>query len=457
MSWAETEFNGSDLGDTRRTRRLIQIAEARAERPSASLPQCFPTAAELKGAYEFCENALITPAAMLTGHTQATAQRMAAVPVVLAVQDTTEVEYTNHPATQGLGLLNDPQHLGRLVHSTLAVTPQRVPLGLIDQQVIYREAAQFGQRPQRRQRPIEAKESRKWLNSLEATREVQAVCPLTRLVSVGDREADVYDLFLAGAKPGPDLLVRAAWNRRVEHPEGYLWETLEHQPESGRLELSVPRRGQPPARTAALSVRHAEVVLRPPGHRAKERRPRVSVYAVLAREEAPPPGIAAIEWLWLTTVPVSDFDSARERIEWYACRWVIELYHKVLKSGCRIEARQFEAADHIERSLAIDAVVAWRILGLTFQSRESPAMSCAAFLEPDEWKALFCFTHQCRTPPPTAPSLKDAALWIAKLGGFLGRPGDGAPGITVMWRGLARLADITLCWQILNHDNDLTK
>ncbi|HMX41000.1 MAG TPA: IS4 family transposase, partial [Saprospiraceae bacterium] len=155
--------------------------------------------------------------------------------------------------------------------------------------------------------------------------------------------------------------------------------------------------------------------LRPPRWRAQERLPTVTVFAVLAREEHPPAGIPAIEWLLLSTVPVTDFDAACERVEWYACRWMIELYHKVLKSGCRIEERQFENAEPIERYLAIDSVVAWRVLGLTFQSREMPDLSGEAFLEPDEWKALFCYTQRRKTPPPKPPTLKDAALWIAKL------------------------------------------
>lgn len=453
MSWAETEFGDCDLGDPRRTRRLVQIAEARGERPCASLPQCFETAAELKGAYEFCENSLIEPADILAGHIQATARRMAAEPLVLAVQDTTEVDYTDHPATRGLGILNDTQHRGLLVHTTLAVTPGRLPLGLIDQQRIYREADQFGKRHRRRKRSIEEKESCKWLNSLDATAKIQAQCPQTRIISVGDREADVYDLFLASGTRNQDILVRAAWNRRVAHPEKYLWETMAAQPEAGRLELAVPRKGQQPARPALLTVRHAQITLQPPRSRAKEKLPKVPVYAVLAQEEHPPAGIPAVEWLLLTTVAVTDFAAACERIAWYACRWVIELYHKVLKSGCRIEDRQFDAADHIERYLAVDSVVAWRVLGLTFQSREMPKLSCEAFLEPDEWKALYAFTKRRKALPATAPTLKEASLWIAKLGGYLGRKRDGPPGITVMWRGLERLADITVCWQILNHDD----
>jgi hypothetical protein len=324
----------------------------------------------------------------------------------------------------------------------------------MDQQILYRDAEDFGKKHRRRQRPIEEKESRKWLEGLRATAQMQARCPQSRLVSVGDREADVYDLLVLSDELKQDVLVRAAWNRRVEHEESYLWDHLENQPLAGTLEITVPRRGHAPVRTATCAVRSAQIRLKPPCHRAKEHLPVISVYGVLVQEEAPPRGVEGIEWLLLSTVPVLSFEDACERVQWYTCRWVIEIYHKVLKSGCKIEERQFETAARLERYLAIDSVVAWRVLGLTMQSRETPQMSCEAFLEPDEWQALTCYVNQTLTPPTQPPTLKQAAVWIAQLGGFLNRKGDGNPGLTVMWRGFQRLYDIVAMWRIFNHAND---
>jgi len=167
--WAEEEFGEANLGDPRRTRRLIAIATARAQRPSVSLPQSFDNKAGLKAMYEFCDNEHVRRDAILASHYQATARRVATEQIVLAVQDTTYVDYSHHPATQGLGILTDEQQRGVLLHSTLMVTPNRVPLGLIDQQVIYRDPAEFGKKHRRKQRPIEEKERRKWLDSLRAT------------------------------------------------------------------------------------------------------------------------------------------------------------------------------------------------------------------------------------------------------------------------------------------------
>ena len=177
----------------------------------------------LKAAYRFFDNEAIDPQEMLASPVVATSDRLANVPRVLAVQDTTEVDWTVPPATTGLGPLAHPDHQGLLVHTTLALTPERVPLGLLAQQVWARAPDAVGKRATRKQRPIAEKESQKWLTSVEAVSEAHARCPHTHLVCIGDREADVYDLFLQERPSGVDLLVRASWNRRVDHPERYLW------------------------------------------------------------------------------------------------------------------------------------------------------------------------------------------------------------------------------------------
>jgi hypothetical protein len=193
--------------------------------------------------------------------------------VVLAVQETTEVNWTAHPATTGLGPIGPPKQQGLMVHSTLAFTPERVPLGLVAQDVWARDAEKVGQRATRRQRASGEKESGKWLRSLAAVNEARHECPQTHFVSVGDREADVYDLFVAERAEGVDLLVRAAWERRVAHEERYLWATVLAQPVAEIYAVHVPRQGEQPARTAVLTLRFGAVELCPPGHRRSERLP----------------------------------------------------------------------------------------------------------------------------------------------------------------------------------------
>jgi len=266
---------------------------------------------------------------------------------------------------------------------------------------------------------------------------------------VGDREADVYDLFLAPRPDGVDLLVRAAWDRRVEGPQPHLWQAVAQAPMVATVTVLVPKRGAQPARTALMQVRFCRVQLRPPKHRTRERLPSLTVWAVWAVEADPPAGVPPVEWLLLTTVPVETVDDALERLEWYAGRWGIEVWHMVLKSGCRIEARQLDDADHLRRCLALYSVLAWRVLYSTLLARTVPTAPCTVVLAAAEWQALYCTIHTTTILPAQPPPLAQAVAWIAQLGGFHGRARTAVPGVTVLWRGFQHLADLTRMYQVV--------
>jgi hypothetical protein len=453
--WAEIEFETVELGDRRLTTRLIDLARRLAEHPDQSLPEACEDGAQLKAAYRFFDNKKVTPAAVLASHVQSTTARIAGEAVVLAVQDTTSLDYTAHPATTGLGVLNDVKHQGFLVHTTLAITPERVPLGLLAQEVWTRDAASLGKRKTRKQRPIAEKESRKWLTSVDAVKAVHAQCPTTRFISVGDREADVYDLFLVDRPVGVDLLIRASWDRGVEEPQQHLWATVEAAPEAGTVSVAVPRRaaqpGKPaqPSRIAHLTLRFAPVTLRPPRHRPTEHLPSVPITAVWVVETTPPADTRPIEWLLLTTCTVTTAEHAFTMVNYYVCRWGIEVWHKTLKSGCQIEARQLETAARLERCLTLYSVIAWRVLYATLLARAAPDLPCTVLLDPDEWQALYCIIHRTASPPATPPTLRQAVRWIAQLGGFLARAADGEPGPITLWRGFHHLADHTAMYRVM--------
>jgi hypothetical protein len=411
----------------------------------------------LKAAYRFFDNDAIEAQAILESHVEATTARLATVPLVLAVQDTTELDWTTHLATTGLGPLAHPAHQGLHVHTTLALTPERLPLGLRAQRVWARDPADTGQRATRKRRPVAEKESQKWLTSVAAVIAAHARCPETRFVCIGDREADVYDLFLQARPSGVDLLVRAAWNRRVDHPEGYLRAKVAAQPSVATLTVRVPRRGSQPARQATVMVRWCLVVLCPPTHRHAAKLPTLALWAVQALEEHPPANVAPIDWLLLTTCPVHSTADALARVDWYACRWGIEVWHTGLKSGCRLEARQLESAERLQRCLLLYSVIAWRLLYATMLSRAAPEAPCTALLEPEEWQALYCAIHRTSTPPAMPPSLRQAVHWIGRLGGFLDRRRDGEPGVTVLWRGFQHLTDLTTMYCIMRPASPLLK
>jgi len=447
-TWAEDEFGEADLGDVRRNARLVQLATVLGAQPSASLPDATDDPATLKAAYRFFDNDYVRAEAMLASHVQSTTRRMQAVPLVLAVQDTTYLDWTDHPATDGLGPLAAPSHQGLLAHTTLALSPERVPLGLLQQQVWARDK-DVRRHQDHKQRPIAEKESQKWLTSLDAVIVARAECPATQFVSVGDREADVYDLFLVARPSGVDLLVRAAQDRKADHPERYLWAALASVAVAATVSVHIGARAGQPARDATVQVRWRQITLRPPNSRASEKLPNITVWAVWAIEPHPPPGVEPIEWLLLTTVPVGTVDDALERLAWYAARWGIEVWHKVLKSGCRIEDRQLETAERLIRCLTLYSVIAWRILYATMLARAVPDVPCSVLLDQDEWQGLFCRIHRVAVAPEQPPTLRQAMRWIGQLGGFQGRKGDGEPGVTVLWKGFQHLVDVTAMYRIM--------
>ena len=447
--WAEEEFGGCALPDARLQTRLYSLARDFYARPMANIAQACSSRAKTKAAYRFLDHDETTMGTLLQPHIRATEARVRVESVVLAVQDTTSVNYTAHAATEGIGPIgttaNGPQ--GLHLHSTLAINPQGTPLGFLNVQSWARDPNDFGKKERRHSVPIEEKESFKWLKSFNAVAAIQARCPDTMLVSVGDREADIYELFekAAGVPKGPKLLVRAMHNRKLQDEQQRLWETMQSRPVDGIQILQVPRQGSRAEREAQMSVRYAAVKLvAPAGHKGAA----IPMWAVLAREENAPDGVTPLEWMLLSTVPVTNFEQAIERLKWYALRWGIEVLHRTLKSGCRIEQRQLAKAERIEACIAIDLVVAWRIYFLNKLGREMPDAPCTVYFEEAEWKALMAFTTENPDAPAESPTLREAVRSVAGLGGFLGRKCDGEPGTQTLWLGLQRLADIAAMWRI---------
>lgn len=451
--WAAHEFARAPLSDRRLVQRLICLAGDFALQPTASIPQACGSWAKAKAAYRFFDQDAIAPADLLVAHTQATLQRVAAHPVVLCAQDTTTLNYSTHPRTRGLGPIgnNRDKTIGLLLHSTLALTPSGQPLGLLHAQSRARDPRAFGRSAAQRNRLARAdKESQKWIDSLSACQRLAGQCPQTTLVNLADREGDLYDLFAQALAPTPTppvhLLVRAQHNRQVAHRQKYLWDLLAAQPVAARLKIQVPRKDGQPGRVATLSIRSTPVTLRPPCLKAGQ--PPLNLWAVEAREPRPPGGATPVCWRLLTTLPVTCAEEAVEKVRWYAQRWPIEVMHKVLKSGCKVEQRQLETAARLQRVVMVDLVVAWRVLALCRAGRERPQGLASDWLSQQEWRALWCYIHQKQPPPRRAPGVRETVRWIAQLGGFLGRRRDGEPGPVAVWRGLHRLKDITATWRL---------
>jgi hypothetical protein len=447
--WAEEEFGGAQLGDQRLVKRLVTMGRDFYAQPQANVPQACESRAKTKAAYRFLDNPETTMDKILAAHYASTMNRIGKESVVLAVQDTTSLNYSTHPATENLGLIS--QHtdgvMGLLVHDTMAFNLHGTPLGLLNVQCWARDPQDYGKSHLRKRLPVEQKESNKWLRSFRAVIDAQQRYPKAKLVSVGDREADMYELFeLALSNPShPKLLVRAQRDRLLADGQEHLWDYVAAQPVCGIEEIQIPRRGNQKARQARLTVKFAQVRLNPPYRKELSE---LTVWAVIAEEIDAPQGIEPLKWMLLTTLEVSTFEAASETLEWYCLRWGIEIFHRTLKSGCKLENRQLGSADRIEACLAIDMVVAWRIFNLTKSGRETPNSPCTVFFENAEWKALVAYKTQNALPPENPPSLREAVHMVASLGGFLGRKCDGEPGTQTIWMGLQRLDDITLGWKV---------
>lgn len=460
-NWIVEETQNVDLKDARTNDRLRQVLAQLAGQPTSSIPAACGGHAEMTAAYRFFDNSDVTFDRILEAHAQATQQRVAAQSVVLMIQDTSEFDVTR-PTQQvkGAGPLDGSQRRGLLLHAMHAFTPDGTPLGTAWAKVWARtegrtSCAQQTRRARERV-PIEQKESYRWVQSQQHAQRWAERCPETQLIVIGDSEADLYDLFVT--PPPVDWIVRGCQNRALLSgaTPNHLHEHLQAQPvryvesvpvlrRSSKVACDVSIRHQPRTdRMAHVEVRSAQVSLRPPRPPDHVVRP-VTVNVVLVSEVHPPDGVAPLEWLLLTSLPVESEAQIRQVVTYYKVRWLIEILFRVLKSGCRVEQRRFECIERLQNALAVYLVVAWRVLFTTRLARAMPTIGCEAVFSPDEWKAVWQILR--RSPPPsTPPPLSEMTKMVAQLGGYVRRK-NSPPGPQTLWIGLQRACDFAICWR----------
>jgi hypothetical protein len=298
-------------------------------------------------------------------------------------------------------------------------------------------------------RPIEEKESIRWLEGYQRVCELQGQMSPTQLVYVADREGDIYELFVEHEKAVPsgaqaDWLIRAEQDRRLREG-GKLRERVEAAPILGRIEFDLPAGRGRKARHVIQTLQAARVTLKGvsrPGGRLADG----EVTAILAREESPPAGEEPIEWLLLTNLCVETLEEAAEKLQWSLCRWQIEIFFKILKSGCQVEELQLEKLERLEPVLALYLIIAWRVLYLTMLGRTCPELPCDVVFDEPEWRAVYIVATR-QPPPETPPSLNEMIHMVAGFGGFLNRKGDGFPGPQTLWIGLQRTRDFVLAME----------
>jgi hypothetical protein len=443
MSALATELATIDLGDQRLNRRARRVLEKLGAKPTVSIPTACGGWSETRAAYRLFDQEAITAERVLAPHIACTEARLRAHPRVLCIQDTTELDYSTKKGIAGLGPLNYEARWGMYLHPTLVVTPERLPLGLLDLHSWAREPGSLGQ-TKGTNRPLEEKESVRWVDGFARVNALAEQLPDTRLTYLADREGDLYDLFVEAPCPehGADWLIRGQHHDRLLADGRKLCEALEETAVLTEITFERPPARGRRARTVEQHLKIVRVTLKAPW-RPDRTLADVTVTALLATEANPPADEEPLDWLLLTNLPVETPEQALEKLAWYLCRWQIEVFFKILKSGCRIEDLQLEKRARLEPAIAFYLIIAWRVLFLTRLGRDCPEMPCDAVFDEAEWKAVYLVTQ--RLPPPAAPpSLDTMVRLIATLGGFLNRKGDGFPGPKTLWIGLQRAADFVL-------------
>jgi len=389
QDWEEEEMDGVKLGDKRLNQTAKDVLNGRWARPQSSFCRSFENAALAKGAYRLVENPRpeISFESLLAAHQRQTARRMAAETVALLAQDTTGLSYNSLRQTAGLGSIGESNSLGLFLHSMQAFRMDGIPLGTAWAQVWARP--EQSDTAQRNEQSMDEKESGRWIRALQAASQRAQQMPQTRVVVCGDRESDIYELYdqMQAAPKNLHVLVRGQHDRCL-HDGTRLMSSLSSAPLGGTMQVQVPRRSERPARTAVLELRWKEVEIEPPAVALKKSWPALKIYALLAQEIGAPKGAEPIEWLLLTTWPVDTLKMARRLVRWYALRWGIECWHKVLKVVCGVERRQMKSAQALERALALDMIVASRVLLLTRLGKEHPDLPAQRFYTPEELEVL---------------------------------------------------------------------
>jgi hypothetical protein len=441
--WAQMEFGLAELGDQRRTNRLVNIAQGLAKSPGGTLPQAFPAWDELKGAYRFFNQAENRYERILAPHWQRTRAACREAGEYLLIEDTTELDYTNHPATMEMGSIGDGRGRGLWLHSTLAVRvegwnldqrPEGVVLGLFGQQCWSRRGPARRGRETWRQRVKRPRESQRWAAVLE---EVSPPPQGSRWIYIADREADFYEPVQRCQRCGIDFIIRGYRDRVLADGAGDLKSTVGQAPVLGQMRVEVRSRGGEPARTAIVAVRSVTGVWLQGPWRPGGERPDFPVNVVEVREVDAPPWVKEpLYWLLLTSLPCTRWAQVRRIIGRYTARWWVEEFHKALKTGTRVEDSQMERAYKVESLVAVLGVVAVRLLNAKWLARTRPN----ELVDPQVFgPAALAILAGMFGQPKGGWTHGSALVAVARVGGFLARRHDGSPGWQTIWRGWQRL------------------
>lgn len=437
------DFPGLNLGDKRRDERFIKIVENIVKQPGSSIPKHNERWYDTKATYEFFKNEdirleAINAAIGAYGALQADQQQ------ILVIHDTSTISYNDLEA-DGLGYIDNAAGRGIFCHNSIGVSTSGLPLALLNQIIWSREASEMGKSARRKQKPFEQKESYKWYRGIESVNTL--LNKEIKKVHIGDRDADIYELFFSEPNEQSELLIRARHNRRIAEGS-QLWQHIGEQRAVTTEQIIIPDRTGKRKRKVAVQIRYKEVEILCPANKEGTVFESVVLTAIEIKQKGNVKD--GIHWKLLTTLPVNNTEDARQCMRWYSYRWLIERFHYVLKSGCGIESLQLKKAESLMKAVAVYSLAAFNIMQLTYQSRETPDISCEVVLTRQEWQTLYILKYKTTNLPKQAPNLKQATQWIAQMGGFLARNSDGPPGLKTVWLGYEALLQAVALFEIMN-------
>ena len=448
MSWAELELQSMDLGDVRLNRRAMKIADILGLAPGRTIPQAFQSWTSTKACYNFFSNDLVSEEKIIAPHIEQTTLRMKEHPVVLLINDTSELDYNSKDAMEGKERITNTK-TGLWLHPTIAVTPERVMLGVVEVNFWKRKPVPEGTNQDKV--PIEEKESYRWLQSYRRSCALAKEMPEIQLINISDREGDIIEIFDEVAKQkeqghSADIIVRSQYDRLIvnenKKEQTKLRKTLQEAPSLGDIEFVIPATEKRSGRKVRQQLKGVTVVLKPGNKKTT-----VKINAVMAIEECPPQGEDALMWILITSLPVDTFEHAAKVISYYLCRWEIETFFKVLKSGCKIEERQLHTTNRMKSLITMFMILAWRVMYTMMMGRVQGKMPCDVIFNEVEWKSVYKILHRKKELPKTPPSLGEFIRMVATFGGYVDRKNEGPPGVKVVWKGMARMLDFALAWE----------
>ena len=457
VDWIDREIAECKFKDARLAKRVRKLLQQTSGAMGQSIPFACQDWANTKAAYRFFSNDRISEADILAGHFQSTRVRVASARgPILVLHDTTEFSYQReHPEAIGLtykvnsgrdkaGRFRLHTVCGILMHSSLAVTTEGLPLGLAGIKFWTRKkfkgTAALKKKINITRVPIEKKESVRWLENLRQATQLLEVPD--RCVHIGDRESDIYELFCAAQEAGTHFLVRTCVDRLAGDGDHTIADEMDRERVKGQHRIKLRDKNGDPDE-AVIEIKYCRIKVLPPIGKQK-RYPALVLTVIHASERGKPKNRKKIDWKLITDLPVHSRNDAIEKLEWYAMRWKIEMFHKVLKSGCKAEESKLRTAERLVNLISVFCILSWRVFYITMINRSAPHARATLALTDVEISLLDLLVKdrdKSRAPPKT---LSDYLIKVARLGGYLARASDPPPGNVVMWRGLSRLTDIEL-------------